>query len=202
MYQQRPWSSVRPPALNLFWPYQAGEFLASWHLSHHSSRCISRFYWIYSLTVHSLGVLWAWWYGGCKTGAGAWTLQIVAFLRRQVCFPQIIHIQAFHVQEQKSVPWVNCKGSDCTLIMKFLRVTTAGFLLECQDSEQRRVMSMMLSMARLGVNFSNDEENPWILLGQGLYVASPPPEGIAAGAEVPACLHRKTSHGSLVEADN
>ena len=27
-----------------------------------------------------------------------WALQVVAFLRRQVCFPQIIHIQAFHVQ--------------------------------------------------------------------------------------------------------
>ncbi len=56
-------------------------------------------------------------------------------------------------KNKKSFPWINCKGSDCTLIMKFLPVATSGFLLECQDSEQRRVLTMILSMARLGVKF-------------------------------------------------
>ena len=46
--------------------------------------------------------------------------------------------------------------SDGTLILKFLRAAIAGFLMECQDSEHRRVMSMMLSMASVGVNFLDE----------------------------------------------
>ncbi len=59
----------------------------------------------------------------------------------------------FCYTSKKSYPWINCKGSDCTLILKFLAVATAGFLNECTDQEQRRVLTILLSSSRLAVKF-------------------------------------------------
>ena len=100
-----------------------------------------------------MGALWAGWYCGCKTGAGAWALQDVASCNAKSASLRSFSSRLFMHKNKKSFPWINCKGSDCTLIMKFLPVATSGFLLECQDSEQRRVLTMILSMARLGVKF-------------------------------------------------
>ena len=59
---------------------------------------------------------------------------------------------AFFVYKgKKSFPWANAKGSDVTLLMKFVACMAAGYLNTEQDPMRRQVLSTILSTARLGV---------------------------------------------------
>ena len=59
----------------------------------------------------------------------------------------------FQYKNKKSYPWSNVKGSDCTLLLKFVRVMTIALLNQVGgDQERRKVLNVLLSTARLGIS--------------------------------------------------
>ena len=75
----------------------------------------------------------------------------------------------FMYKSKKTFPWMNIKGSDVTLVLKFLSVATMGFLNgePSLTPEQRRVLWTISSSTRLAVRFFD------ILYDHGIWLDRP-----------------------------
>ena len=71
----------------------------------------------------------------------------------------------FSYKSTKSFPWMNIKGSDCTLVLKFIPTAVTGFLNgENLTPEQRRILSIIAHSARVAVRFFD------VMYGHGIFL--------------------------------
>ena len=59
----------------------------------------------------------------------------------------------FNYTSKISYPWINAKGSDVTLCLKWLQTVLWGFSQTCDDDEQTFVLNTMLSTCKLAIAF-------------------------------------------------
>lgn len=53
----------------------------------------------------------------------------------------------------KSFPWFNVKGSDCFLLLKWIRTLVVGLLNDCNDASHLRPLRISLSTCEMAINF-------------------------------------------------
>lgn len=61
----------------------------------------------------------------------------------------------FAYKNKRSFPWANCKGSDATVLLKFIAAMTVAYLNTETCPERREVHSVILSMSRVGLEVFN-----------------------------------------------
>ena len=59
----------------------------------------------------------------------------------------------FNYKTKKSYPWINAKGSDVTLCLKWISVITYGFVQTCTDNDQLQILNIILSASQAAVGF-------------------------------------------------
>ena len=59
----------------------------------------------------------------------------------------------FNYKSKKSYVWSNTKGSDSTLLCKWISTASVGFMFEEADPEKREVLSVILSTSRLATDW-------------------------------------------------
>ena len=63
--------------------------------------------------------------------------------------------QLFNYKNASSYVWANTKGSDTTLLCKWIATACAGFIHEETDPQRREVLSVILSASRLATDWFN-----------------------------------------------
>ena len=63
--------------------------------------------------------------------------------------------QFFMYKNTSSYPWVNAKGSDVTLMVKWVAVAATGFLSENTCPERNKILEIIRSTSRVGIRFFN-----------------------------------------------
>lgn len=78
----------------------------------------------------------------------------------------------FMYTSRRSYPWINAKGSDVTLCMKWLRIVVFACLQDCNDGEKTLVLNTILSCCKLGVEFFDvmNSHGLWMNTGCGAYL--------------------------------
>ena len=78
----------------------------------------------------------------------------------------------FNYKNKRSYPWINAKGSDVTLCIKWLQACTYGFLCCCHDAEQACVLRVVLSTSRMATRFFDlmNSHNLWLNTACGAYL--------------------------------
>lgn len=61
----------------------------------------------------------------------------------------------FNYKSKKSYVWSNTKGSDSTLLCKWISTATVGFMFEETDPQRREVLSVILSTSRLATDWND-----------------------------------------------
>lgn len=59
----------------------------------------------------------------------------------------------FQYTNRKSFPWINAKGSDVMLCVKWLVTATCGFMAECADPQKLHVLKTIFDAATVAVDF-------------------------------------------------
>lgn len=74
----------------------------------------------------------------------------------------------FKYTSTKSFPWLNGKGSDVTLCLKWLSAATSGFLHQgVGDAGKKKVMEIILSCSRTAVAFFDEMNNHGLFVNAG-----------------------------------
>ena len=78
----------------------------------------------------------------------------------------------FNYKSKKSYPWINAKGSDVTLCLKWLCAVTYGFIQTCIDAEQVRILNVILSTSRTAIDFFDhmNEHRLWMSTACAAYL--------------------------------
>lgn len=78
----------------------------------------------------------------------------------------------FNYKARSSFPWINAKGSDVTLCMKWLRTAVTGFIQCCNDGEQTRVLNTIVSTCKMGILFFDvmNSHRMWLSVGCGAHL--------------------------------
>ena len=152
-HQERPWSNNNLPALHCV-PFDRHK--PEWLYRHdpfHTLRIG-----VYRDFVGSTLFLWIRWkyFGNAipqqlEAAHGHFTLWLRA--TKNTAALRSFSTALFNYKNSGSYVWANVKGSDVTLLCKWIATASAGFLLEEQDVTRRDVLKVIQSAARLATEF-------------------------------------------------
>ena len=154
MYSSRPWSLQRPPALNAV-PFDQGkpEHLYKSDIFHNLRLGMFR---DFIASTIFLILRWGYW-GAARTvdtklesAYGHFRLWVSA--TKHFASLRSFSTALFQYDSTKSYPWANVKGSDATILMKWIKALVVGMINSNEvDGDKTQVLHVILSVARLGV---------------------------------------------------
>lgn len=61
----------------------------------------------------------------------------------------------FNYKTKRSYPWINAKGADVVLAIKWIKTITCGFIIQCTDQEEMSVLNAILNCATVAIQFGD-----------------------------------------------
>lgn len=154
MWSTRPWAANNPPSLQIV-PFDSrGPEKLYRHDPFHTLKL--GLYRDFVASVIFLFMRWGFFGGGAvpvKLETAHSHFRLWCLAQRKTASLRSFSKAFFNYTSTSSYPWANAKGSDVTLMMKWLRTATCAFLSDCSDHEKVEVLKTIWSAANLAVQF-------------------------------------------------